>query len=248
MKIGGLQKLTLLDYPNEIACIVFTQGCNFRCPYCHNSELVVGDNTDELQEDDVIDFLKKRKKVLDAVVISGGEPLIHSDIEDFIDKIRSIGYKIKLDTNGSFPDKLRKLIKDGKIDYVAMDIKNSKKNYERAIGIEHYNKIEDIEKSIEILKSNSIEFELRTTLVKGIHSKEDIESMAKWISGNMNYYLQNYLDSGDVLLYRDEIMNVHQIEYLGKKNLEIKLENFSKDELQDMLTIAKRYCPNTYIR
>lgn len=197
MKICGLLKLTLLDYPGHTACTIFTSGCNFRCPFCHNSSLVL-DEADEIPKDEIFAFIKKRQGLLDGVCISGGEPLMQADIRDFIKNVRDLGYKIKLDTNGSFPEKLISLCDGGLIDYVAMDIKSSPSGYGKAIGIDNYD-IKKVDESIKFLLSGSVDYEFRTTAVRGIHTLEDFEKIGKWIHGAKRYFLQNYKDSHNIL-------------------------------------------------
>ena len=168
MTINGMQKLTLLDYPGNVACLIFTQGCNFRCPFCHNSGLLdMNNNCEKIDEKEVFKYLEKRRGLLDGVCISGGEPLLQKDIEDFIRKVKDLGYKVKLDTNGSSPKKLKQLIEDGLIDYVAMDIKNDFLNYDKTAGM--CTNIDNIKKSIEIIENSNIEYEFRTTIVKQFH-------------------------------------------------------------------------------
>lgn len=214
MIISGLEKLTLLDYPDKIACIIFTQGCNLRCPFCQNSSLVVG-NPENIDETVVFDYLNKRKNILDGVVITGGEPLIQKDIKEFIIKIKELGLKVKLDTNGSNPVKLKELIDSNLIDYIAMDIKQSPNKYEKITGIKNIN-YENIKKSIEIIKSSNVEHEFRTTLVKEFHNIKDIQDICKCINDNSKYYLQNYKDSESVLtkglhgFSSDEILNIKE--------------------------------------
>lgn len=200
MKISGLQKVTLLDYPGKIACTIFTCGCDFRCPFCHNSSLVTrADEAPILDEDeDILAFLRKRKKALDGVCITGGEPLIHADIRDFIIKIRELGFKIKLDTNGSFPAKLIELVEAGLIDYVAIDIKNSKEKYAQTIGLPTFD-MSKIEKSVDFLMKGDIPYEFRTTLVREFHTLTDLEKIADWIGQSQAYFLQNFVDSGDLI-------------------------------------------------
>ena len=166
MTISGMEKLTLLDYPANTACLIFTQGCNFRCPFCHNKNLLMDTNGDGIiDENEVLNYLKKRKGLVDGICISGGEPLLQRDIESFIKKIKEIGVKVKLDTNGSNPQKLKKLIDMGLIDYVAMDIKNDFSNYDKTSGVDNIN-IENIKKSIDILENSNIEYEFRTTITR----------------------------------------------------------------------------------
>ncbi len=197
MLISGLQKLTLLDFPGTVSCIVFTHGCNFRCPFCHNSSLVDGPAQEEISENEVVDFLKSRKNILDGVVVSGGEPLLHPDIAEFLKKVKELGYKVKIDTNGTKPEMLKKLVNDGLVDYVAMDIKNSPEQYKSATGVDGL--LEAVTESKDFLLSGKVEYEFRTTVVKGIHTKEQLVSLAKWIKGAKKYYLQKYKCSENVL-------------------------------------------------
>lgn len=198
MRISGLQKLTLLDFPQKTACTVFTHGCNFRCPFCHNASLVVSPGADEVPEAFFFDFLKKRRGMLDGVCITGGEPLMQPGLEDFILKVKSLGFLVKLDTNGFLPDRLSVLINSGAVDYVAMDIKSSPTGYAAAAGIEGLN-YEPISRSISLLLSGKVDYEFRTTVVKGLHTAEDIEGAAKSISGARRYFLQKFVDSGDLI-------------------------------------------------
>lgn len=201
MLISGLQKTTLIDFPGKVACTVFLAGCNFRCPWCYSKELVLPSEIAKqprIQESELLGFLSDRKGILDGVVICGGEPTINKDLPKFIEKIKQLGalrserYAVKLDTNGSNPDMLEKLICENLADYIAMDIKTSQNSdYERLFyeGI----KMDNINKSIEILKSGKVDFEFRTTVVPGVHEKKDFKKIAKWIGGeNVKYYLQNF--------------------------------------------------------
>lgn len=198
MKIKGFQKMTLLDYPGHVACTVFTGGCNFRCPFCHNASLVLGEGGEDFTEDEIIDFLEKRKGILDGVAITGGEPLLQSDISSFMRKIRALGYKIKLDTNGSFPEKLREIVNEGLCDYVAIDIKNSPEKYSVSVGRLGYD-VDRISESINILMTGGVEYEFRTTVVAELHSIEDIARIGAWIKGAKRWYLQGFVDSGDLI-------------------------------------------------
>lgn len=198
MTINGMQKLTLLDYPGNVACLIFTQGCNFRCPFCHNSGLLdMNNNCEKIDEKEVFKYLEKRRGLLDGVCISGGEPLLQKDIEDFIRKVKDLGYKVKLDTNGSSPKKLKQLIEDGLIDYVAMDIKNDFLNYDKTAGM--CTNIDNIKKSIEIIENSNIEYEFRTTIVKQFHDVRKLEKIIQYIGPNARYYIQNYQDCSSVL-------------------------------------------------
>ncbi len=221
MIFGGLQKLTLLDFPGVVSCIVFTRGCNFLCPFCHNALLV--NRTDEAQETDeeeIISFLNKRKGVLEGVVITGGEPLLHPGLENFIVRVRELGYKVKLDTNGSLPDRLKDLVSKGLLDYVAMDIKNSFEKYLQTAGTDRV-RIQDIEESIDFLLSGAVPYEFRTTVTAELHTPQDIVSVARWIEGAERYFLQNFKDSGDLV---------------GQGNSPV-----SDEILEEMCTFAKKY-------
>ena len=199
MKFSGFQKLTLLDYPEKTACTLFTAGCNFRCPFCHNAGLVTHiDNTNFFTEEYVLDYLKKRQGILDGVCITGGEPLMHKDLPDFIKKVKLLGYLVKLDTNGSYPERLEELINSGLIDYVAMDIKNSKEKYATTADCST-ELLAKVEKSVALLKQKKIDFEFRTTVVKEYHEPDDIKKIAEWIRGADKYFLQNFIDSGDLI-------------------------------------------------
>lgn len=212
MKIAGLQKLTLLDYPGNIAAIIFTKGCNFSCAYCQNSSLIVNDGEELIDEYEVLKYLEKRRKILDAVVISGGEPTIQKDLKEFIIKIKNMGFKVKLDTNGYNPNLLEELIKDNLLDYVAMDIKADLNNYEK-IACKKIN-INNILRSINILKESNIAYEFRTTVIKGIHDVSAIENILNIIGEGSKYYIQNFEESADVL--------------------DKSLSGFSKEELQEL--------------
>ncbi len=199
MLINGFQKLTILDYPGKVACIVFTPGCNFRCPFCHNASLVTHiDKETYLDIDEVLSYLKKRQGLLDGVVITGGEPLLQDGIEDFIAEIKSLGYSVKLDTNGSFPEKLISIVEKGLVDYVAMDIKNSKEKYGETIGVSDFD-ISPIEHSVEFLLQGKVDYEFRTTVVKNYHTLDDIQDIVVWLKGAHKYFLQNFVDSGDII-------------------------------------------------
>lgn len=199
MYINGFQKLTILDYPGKVACIVFTPGCNFRCPFCHNASLVTHiDKETYVEVDEVLAYLKKRQGLLDGVVITGGEPLLQEGIEEFIAEIKSLGYSVKLDTNGSFPEKLISIVEKGLVDYVAMDIKNSKEKYGMTIGVEDFD-IAPMEKSVDFLLQGKVDYEFRTTVVKDFHTIDDIQDIVVWLKGAHKYFLQNFVDSGDLI-------------------------------------------------
>ena len=212
MVIYGLQKLSLLDYPGKTACTVFTGGCNFRCPYCHNASLVVGlDEIEPVDYDEFFAFLNKRRNILDGVCITGGEPLLQPDIEEFIREIKKFGYSVKLDTNGTFPDKLKRLVDENLVDYVAMDIKNSPEKYSLTAGVSELD-FSKISNSVELLLSNSADYEFRTTVVKELHSKEDFVSIGEWIKGAKRYFIQSFIDSGDILAGTFSAYNKNELE------------------------------------
>lgn len=196
MRLGGLLKMTLLDFPGRVACTVFTQGCDFRCPFCHNASLVT--HPDEgIEVDDFFSFLQKRQGMLDGVCISGGEPLLQPDIADFIRKIRALGYAVKLDTNGARPEVLRALISEGLLDYVAMDIKNSPEKYAKTIGLPSVPC--GVLESVSLLLSGVVPYEFRTTVVEELHDEADFAAIGRWIGGAQRYYLQKFTDSGDLI-------------------------------------------------
>ena len=191
MLISGLQKLTLLDYPGRVACTVFTGGCNFRCPFCHNAPLVLPERlARDSSEEAVLAFLSKRRGVLDGVAVTGGEPLLHRDIGAFLEKVKALGFSVKLDTNGSFPDRLRALVSAGLVDRGAMDVKNSPALYEKTAGAAV--DMAAIARSRDFLLSGAVDYEFRTTVVKGLHTKESLMDAARWIRGAKEYYLQQF--------------------------------------------------------
>ncbi|MCX6764745.1 MAG: anaerobic ribonucleoside-triphosphate reductase activating protein [Candidatus Nealsonbacteria bacterium] len=193
MEIGGLQKLTLIDYPKKLACTVFTTGCNFRCPFCYASELVLPEkikNQPKIAQSVFFNFLKEKKGLIEGVVICGGEPTIHKDLPSFIKKIKKMNYSVKLDTNGSNPAVLKKLIENNFIDYVAMDIKGPKESYQK-LTVRKIN-VANVERSVKILKESKIDFEFRTTIVPEILEKKDITQIARWIGPGGKYYLQGF--------------------------------------------------------
>ena len=219
MNIHGLQKLTLLDFPGHTACTVFLAGCNYRCPFCHNSELIDINAEPYCSDEELIAFLKKRVGLLDGVAFTGGEPLMTKELPELIKKIRELGYAIKLDTDGGFPDRLEKLIDSGLIDYAAMDVKNSPERYAETVGLEKVS-LEPVKKSIEILKNSKIGYEFRTTVVKELHDEKSFYGIGEMINGAQSYYLQAFHDrdtvryaglsapdEGDMLKYADIMRN-----------------------------------------
>lgn len=221
--IDGFDKLTLLNYPDKVACTIFTKGCNFKCPYCHNSSLISLDKVNDKYEE-VISYLNKRKGILDGVCITGGEPLIHKSTKDLIKEIKNMGFLVKLDTNGSNPVMLKEVIDEKLIDYVAMDIKNTFDKYEMTIGCK--TNIDNIKRSIEIIENSNIDYEFRTTIVKELHTIDDIKGIVSMLNKKSKYYIQNFRNSDGVL----------------NKNL----NGFTKEELENLQKEIKN--KNVYFR
>lgn len=225
MILSGLQKLTLLDFPGRIAATVFTRGCNMRCPFCHNASLVVG-GADIIPEEEFFAFLESRRGRLGGVCVSGGEPTLQADLPRFIEKIKAMGFEVKLDTNGTNPEMLSSLIDGGLLDYVAMDIKSSPEGYARVSGVSP--DMEKIKRSVELLLSDKIDYEFRTTVAKPLFSTGDFVEIGKLIKGAKRYYLQGFLDSGDLI---------------GEG-----LEAYSETEMQDFLAEILPFVRNSQIR
>ncbi len=218
MILKGLQKTTLLDFPGKLACTVFTGGCNFRCPFCHNASLVTRpQDVEEISVDSFFSYISKRRGLLDGVCITGGEPLLNKDIEDFIKRIRELDLLIKLDTNGAFPQSLESLLDKGLVDYVAMDIKNSPEKYAMTAGVGEDFDISLLQKSIDLIIQKAPDYEFRTTVVRELHDENDIRSITNWLKDTRRYFLQKYVDSGDILskgysAYDDtEMIRLHTI-------------------------------------
>lgn len=231
MIIKGLQKLTLLDYPGLIACTVFTGGCNMRCPFCHNGSLVVCDGEESISREEFLAFLDSRRGRLEGVCVSGGEPTLHRDLPQLLSEIKSRGFSVKLDTNGTNPEMLLSLINDGLVDYVAMDIKNSPEKYHLTAGLEETTDsplLEKIRKSAEILMQGRVDFEFRTTLVRELHWESDILSIGKWLSGDEKYFLQTYRDEGDLLVGG--------------------FSAYTRQETEGLLAILREFIPSAEIR
>lgn len=236
MVISGLSKTTLLDYPEHLAATVFTGGCNFRCPFCHNRDLVFlsegmsQGHVKAYTEEEILAFLKKRRTVLSGVCITGGEPTLQPDLTGFIQKIKSLGYLVKLDTNGARPDILKSLLQQQLLDYVAVDIKNSPQKYPRTIGMTDFD-ISSIKESVNCLlaQTGNVNYEFRTTLVKEFHEESDIHAMCQWIQGTPHYFLQSFEDSGH--LVSQETFHPH-----------------TDEVLQHFLSICRSYIPNTGLR
>lgn len=197
--IAGMQKLTLLDYPGKVACTVFTAGCDLRCPFCHNASLALPDRPrDSMEVSEVLAFLKKRQGILDGVAVTGGEPLLHRQTAELLGEIKALGYSVKLDTNGTLPQRLREVVEAGVVDRVAMDIKAAPENYGKLVGLEGFD-ISPVKESAAYLMSCGIDYEFRTTAVKGLHTAEDFAGIAEWIAGAKEYYIQEFKDSGDLI-------------------------------------------------
>lgn len=228
MKFHGFQKMTLLDYPGKVACTVFTGGCNFRCPFCHNALLVTQlSEAEEFDEEEILSFLKKRKGLLDGVAVTGGEPLMSDNVIDFIRKVKADGFAVKLDTNGSYPERLKYLVNEGLVDYVAMDIKNSKALYGKTTGLDNFD-IGKIEESVAFLLEGRVDYEFRTTVVDGLHTVESIAQAAEWIKGARRYFIQNFIDSGNLI--------------------GTDISGVDLDTMEKMCEAAKKYVPETTIR
>ena len=199
MKLMGLQKLTLLDFPGKMACTVFTGGCNFRCPFCHNASLVLAPGQDgTIPEEEVLALLRRRRGILDGICVTGGEPLLQPDLADFLRRCRAEGAQIKLDTNGALPDRLQALTAQGLVDFVAMDLKNSRARYGETVGVPGLD-LAPVEESVRFLLQGTVPYEFRTTVVRGLHTADDLAAIADWIAGAQSYWLQQFVDSGDLI-------------------------------------------------
>lgn len=239
MKILGLNKTTLLDYPERVACTIFLGGCNFRCPFCHNKDIVLALDEPACTKDDILAFLKKRTGILTGVCITGGEPTLNHDLPELISDIKLLGYKVKLDTNGSNPAMLEELIANGLIDYCAMDIKNRPEKYDISVSFDSFDthaaySLADIERSVHILLSQpctdktDFSYEFRTTLVKELHNESDIQAICQWIKGANAYYLQSYVESDGVFC---KGFHAHD-----------------EDMLAHFEALCRTYIPNTHLR
>lgn len=235
MLICGIQKLSLLDYPEKTAATIFTGGCNFRCPFCHNASLVTGaGDAPVLSEEEIIEFFSHRKGKLDGVCITGGEPLLQPDLEDFIRRIRTMGFLIKLDTNGVYTDRLANLIDEKLLDYIAMDVKNSEEKYPLTVGVPDFD-ILPIKNSIELIKSSGLTYEFRTTLVRGLHTSEDMLGIGKLVSGASVLYLQNFEDSGALVGF-------------GDTGCSFPMGGFEREEIEHFQRILSQYVDSCVIR
>lgn len=197
MLIHGLQKMTLLDFPGKVACTIFLGACDFRCPFCHNWELVDGSAPAQMSDDELMDFLKKRTGVLEGVAITGGEPMINKDLPDLMRRIKALGFPVKVDTNGNHPEMLRQVIDEGLVEYVAMDVKNSLDRYSATIGKECFDTT-NVEESIQILLGSKIDYEFRTTVVAQLHDEDSFRGIGPMIEGAKHYYLQKFTDRDTV--------------------------------------------------
>lgn len=224
IKIHGFNKLTLLDYPGRLACTIFLGNCNLRCPFCHNAGLVLNPNQEPVvPQEEVFGVLKKRQGILDGVCITGGEPTLHPQLPEFIKKIREYGYPVKLDTNGSNPEMLKSLVKEGLVDYVAMDIKNSPAKYAVTAGVSRMD-LDVICESVDFLKTEAVDYEFRTTVTRELHKKEDFCDIGNWLDGSRRYFLQTYKESGQVIrpvfssYSREQLENFRQMlaEHIGQ--------------------------------
>ena len=227
MLIHGLQKMTLLDFPGKVACTVFLDGCNFRCPFCHNSELLGAGFPPLMEDKELLAFLEKRKGLLDGVCITGGEPLIQKELPQLLTQIKAMGYPVKVDTNGSFPEKLAQLIDAGLVDYVAMDIKNSPERYGETIGRDNYD-LSAVKKSVELLLQGEVDYEFRTTVVEQFHDADSFHKIGQWIRGAKRYFLQCFVP-------RDSV-------------LQPGLDAPTEENLRSYAEIARIYVPETGVR
>lgn len=227
MGIRGLQKMTLLDWPGRVACTVFLEGCDFRCPYCHNSQLLERDDEPEVSREELIAFLEKRRGLLDGVCVTGGEPLLWPALPGLLEEIKGLGYPVKLDTNGAHPRQLRDLTKRGLIDYVAMDIKNSPAKYPETVKVPGFH-LEPVRESVSWLLEDHVDYEFRTTLTRQLHREEDMEEIGRWIAGAKRYYLQNFV-------LRDTVPDQ-------------SLRSLSREELERCAFVLRRWVKEVKIR
>lgn len=227
MKLHGLQKMTLLDFPGRVACTVFLGGCDFRCPFCHNYELVDGSAPPIMEDSELFAFLEKRRGLLDGVAITGGEPCLRPELPDFMRRIRDMGYGVKLDTNGTHPALLRTILEEGLADYVAMDIKNRPEKYAQTVGLPAVD-LAPVRESVSLLMHGGIEYEFRTTVVDEFHEADDFEAIGAWIAGARHYFLQAFTDRDSV-----PFGNLHAP---------------SAEKLREYAAIARRHVPDTRLR
>ena len=226
MNIGGFQETSLLDYPGKVAAIIWTTGCNFRCPFCYNPDLVF-EKTDNVSVEHILSFLDARKGKIDALSISGGEPFLQRDLKKFVLQIKNRGYLVKVDTNGSFPDRLKEFLDEGLIDYVSMDVKDTKKKYKKITGVSV--DIDDISTSIDLIKDYAADYEFKTTVIPKFHQKEDIIEIAGWLKGSKKYFLQQF--KSDTSIISSETF-----------------ARYSKEELLNMCELVKPYFEKCHVR
>ena len=227
MKIHGLQKMTLLDFPGRVACTVFLGGCDFRCPYCHNFELADGSAKPVMDEGELLAFLEKRKGLLEGVAITGGEPCLNPGLPELMGKMKALGYAVKLDTNGAHPDRLAAILREGLADYVAMDIKNSPEKYARTAGLKALD-LAPVRRSVELLMAGDADYEFRTTVVEELHEAADFEAIGAWIAGARRWFMQPFTD-------RDSVP------FEG-------LHAPSREKMEQWLAIMGRYVPESRLR
>ncbi len=228
MKVFGLEKLSLVDFDGVVAATVFTGNCNFRCPFCHNASLVSDyKELPTFSEEDIFAYLSKRKGILEGVCITGGEPTLNAELPEFCAKIKGLGYKVKIDTNGTNPQMIKRIIDENLADYFAMDIKNDKEGYGRTIGIENYD-LSKVEKSVEIFLSGNTPFEFRTTLIDEFHDEKNMENIGQWIKGTEKYFLQKFKD--------------------GENCISRGLHPVSDEKAKKFLKVLEDYIPNVKLR
>ena len=238
MEIHGFQKLTLLDYPEHIAATVFTGGCNFRCPFCQNGDLVEKPwEQPMISEEEVLAVLRKRQGVLQGVCITGGEPTLQKDLKEFIRKVKELGYLVKLDTNGYRPEVLAELMQENLLDYVAMDVKASLANYGKVAGCPGMD-VEKIRESVELLEGSDIPYEFRTTVVKGLHTLEEFEEIGKLLAGARAYYLQGFRES-------ERVLGMMSVQEAGMVH---GLSAFSRSEMEQMADVVRKYVDKVVLR
>ena len=228
MQIFGFNKTTLLDFPEHVACTVFTGGCNFRCPFCQNGDLVLhGGSLPVLDEEEVFRVLRKRKGILTGVCVTGGEPTLQRDLDVFLSRVKELGYLVKLDSNGYRPEVLQSLCERGLVDYFAMDIKSSPENYARTAGVKELD-MGLIRESVDFIRSCGLDYEFRTTVVRELHSSGDFLSIGEWLKGCKAYFLQSYVESAGVICK--------------------EFSSYSKEELEEFVMLLKPYIDNVSLR
>ena len=227
MKIVGFEKLSLVDFDGYTACTLFTGGCNFRCPFCHNGPLVLGESLEEYTQEEIFSYLIKRKGVLEGVVVTGGEPTLQKDLDELLKKIKEIGYAVKLDSNGTRPEVLRSLIERKLVDYIAMDVKSSPAGYPLATGVPFNEKVSE---SVDLLKEGKVDYEFRTTLVKGLITEEDVKYMAKWLKGAKKFVFQSFVDREGCIEHGlekiDKETALEYVEIMKKEGVPARLRNY----------------------